>query len=372
MNVTQNSAKTELLGLPRESLGAFFTAAGERPFRAAQLMKWLYHRGVTEFEAMTDLSRAVRAMLAQSATVELPRVVGDQYAADGTRKWLLQLHDGNVIETVFIPESGRGTLCISSQVGCALTCTFCATARQGFSRNLGAAEVVAQLMVADRALRESGGGRSAITNVVLMGMGEPLLNFGNVVAAMRIMLDDHGYGLSKRRVTLSTSGLVPAMDRLADTLDVSLAVSLHAPNNALRDHLVPLNRKYPIEELLAACRRYLRHKHRRETVTFEYVMLEGVNDSEAHARELITLLRDLPAKVNLIPFNPFTGARYRRSSTETILRFGAQLQGAGIVTVTRRPRGEDIDAACGQLVGKVADRSRRARYFARQEEKPAA
>ncbi|WP_018231441.1 bifunctional tRNA (adenosine(37)-C2)-methyltransferase TrmG/ribosomal RNA large subunit methyltransferase RlmN [Thioalkalivibrio thiocyanodenitrificans] len=366
------SAKSNLLGMTRQQLEGFFADMGEKPFRAVQVMKWIHQHGVADFAAMTDLSKTLRERLALMAEVRAPDVVYDQGASDGTHKWLLRLDDGNCIETVFIPEKDRGTLCISSQVGCALDCTFCSTARQGFNRNLTRAEIIGQLWLANRRLTPApaADGRTpprVVSNVVLMGMGEPLLNFDAVVDAMRLMLDDNAYGLSKRRVTLSTSGIVPAMDRLKKTLDVALAVSLHAPNDALRDQLVPINRKYPVAELLAACRRYVREERHHQRITFEYVMLEGVNDSPAHARELIRLLRDVPCKVNLIPFNPFPETRYSRSSDAAIARFQDMLAQAGYTTITRRTRGDDIDAACGQLVGKVADRSRRELRFARLE-----
>lgn len=360
--------KPNLLGYSRQDLIGFFDAWGERPFRASQITKWIHQRGVIDFDSMTDLSRALRERLVRETEMRLPQVESEQRSTDGTRKWLLRLADGNAIETVFIPEEDRGTLCISSQVGCALDCTFCSTARQGFNRNLGADEIIAQLWIARRALDESPKSRT-VTNVVLMGMGEPLLNFEPVVTAIRIMQDDLAYGLGKRRVTLSTSGYVPGLDKLKQAVDVSLAVSLHAPNDALRNRLVPINRKYPIAELLAASRRYLRENDRKQRVTFEYVMLDGVNDSETHARELVALLRDYPAKVNLIPFNPFPGAGYERSSASRIDRFRKILLDSGINTITRKTRGDDIDAACGQLVGRVDDRSHRTMHFKRLEQR---
>lgn len=359
------STKPNLLGFSRARLEAFFAARAEAPFRASQVIKWIHARGVTDFNAMTNLSLKLRATLREDCEIAVPECASEQVSADGTMKWLLRLDDQNAIETVFIPEPGRGTLCVSSQVGCALDCTFCATARQGFNRNLTAAEIVGQLWFAKQALAARSGDDVGITNVVMMGMGEPLLNFENVVDALRLMIDDHAYGLGKRKVTLSTSGLVPAIDKLKDAIDVSLAVSLHAPNDELRTQLVPLNRKYPIAPLLAACRRYVAGKERKVVVTFEYVMLDAVNDSESHAHELAGLLRGLPAKVNLIPFNPFAGSLYRRSSEGAVNRFRTILQEKGIVTVTRRPRGEDIDAACGQLAGQVRDRSHRAAHFVR-------
>jgi 23S rRNA (adenine2503-C2)-methyltransferase len=358
MSMTLSSQpKVNLLGLDRAGLEAFFVSQGEKSFRATQLMQWIHQLGCEDFDGMTNLGKSLRQRLKDTAEVHTPEVVLEQQSGDGTWKWLLRLDSGNCIETVFIPESSRGTLCVSSQVGCALECSFCSTAKQGFNRNLSVAEIIAQVMIANRAL---GGGREkrVITNVVLMGMGEPLLNFDNVVTAINIMLDDFAYGLSKRRVTLSTSGVVPALDRLREVSDVSLAVSLHAPNDELRNQLVPLNRKYPIAELLAACRRYIAgHTHR--AVTFEYVMLEGVNDSLQHARDLVKLLRGIPSKVNLIPFNPFPGSGYRRSSQATIDAFRDVLMAAGLTTITRRTRGDDIDAACGQLAGRVMDRTKR-------------
>ncbi len=346
-----------LLDTDRRGVADFLTHHGEVSFRAAQLTQWIHQRGVTDFAVMSDLSKALRAKLGEIAEVRVPELIHEQRARDGTRKWLLRLADGNAIETVFIPEPGRGTLCISSQVGCALDCTFCATAQQGFNRNLGVAEIIGQLWLARRFLNADGHGGRAVTNVVLMGMGEPLLNFNNVVSALGIMQDDLAYGLSKRRVTLSTAGVVPAMDRLAEVSDVSLAVSLHAPNDALRNEIVPLNRKYPIAELLGACQRYVGGGRRR--ITFEYVMLAGINDTAAHARELARLLEGVPSKINLIPFNPFPAARYRRSDEATILCFQDILNRAGYTTITRRTRGGDIDAACGQLVGRVDDRTKR-------------
>lgn len=359
------AAKTNLLGLEPEVLKRFFAELGEKPFRAGQVLQWMHRYGVDNFEAMTNLGKALRTRLAEVAEIRAPEVVIDQLAADGTRKWLLRLADGNCIETVFIPETSRGTLCVSSQVGCTLNCAFCSTGHQGFSRNLGTHEIVAQLWVANRLLGAAEAGERRVTNVVFMGMGEPLLNFDRVVSAIRIMLDDNAYGLSKRRVTVSTAGLVPLIDELRDTLGVSLAVSLHATNDPLRDELVPLNRKYPIAVLLDACRRYVVNQpHRR--VTFEYIMLDGVNDTDAHARELAALLRDVPSKINLIPFNPFPEGRFQRSSHTRLERFRKILMDAGFTTITRRTRGDDIDAACGQLAGRVEDRTRRAERLAKR------
>jgi 23S rRNA (adenine2503-C2)-methyltransferase len=353
-----NAPRQNLLDLDRQGLADYFTALGEQPFRAAQVLQWIHHYGAENFDAMTNLSKVLRERLKQCAEIRAPEIALDQRSDDGTRKWLLRLDDGNCIETVFIPDEGRGTLCVSSQVGCALDCSFCATGKQGFNRNLTVAEIIGQVWVANKALGRDPKGERIITNVVMMGMGEPLLNFDNVVSAMNIMLDDLGYGLSKRRVTLSTAGVVPALDRLKELSPVSLAVSLHAPNDALRDELVPLNKKYPISELMDACRRYVEDETRR-TITFEYVMLDGVNDSPELARQLVQLLKGMPAKVNLIPFNPFPGMRYQRSRPEAIERFRSILMEADLITLTRKTRGDDIDAACGQLAGRVQDRTKR-------------
>ena len=361
------SEKINLLDFNSEDLKAFFLERGEKPFRATQVIKWIHQFGVNNFDQMSNVSKALREELKNIAEIRPPEVAIDDKSEDGTHKWLIRLDDGNCIETVFIPEDGRGTLCISSQVGCALDCTFCSTARQGFNRNLTVAEIIGQLWLAKRILQPNTDSDRIISNVVMMGMGEPLLNFENVVKAMELMLDDNAYGLSKRRVTLSTSGVVPALDRLADRIDVTLAISLHAPNDALRDQLVPVNRKYPIKQLLASCMRYLDGKASREKITIEYVMLDGINDSDDNARELTTLLKDVPAKVNLIPFNPFPETRYKRSSNNRIHRFRDILEASGMVVMTRKTRGDDIDAACGQLAGKVNDKSRRNIHFARIE-----
>ena len=351
--------KINLLDLNRADMEAFFLEMGEKAFRATQVLKWLHQYGVTSFDEMTNLGKALRAKLAEHAEIRAPEVVVDQRSADGTHKWLLRLDSGNSVETVFIPERGRGTLCVSSQVGCALACSFCSTGRQGFNRNLSVAEIIGQVWVANKALGRDPKGERIISNVVLMGMGEPLLNFDNVVKAMDLMMDDFAYGLSKRRVTLSTSGVVPALEKLKQTSDVALALSLHAPNDALRDELVPLNKKYPIREVLDACTRYIGSLDSRRKITMEYVMLDGVNDTDQHARELVKLLRGVPAKVNLIPFNPFPETQYRRSTPARIDRFRDILQKGGLITITRKTRGDDIDAACGQLVGKVMDRTKR-------------
>jgi 23S rRNA (adenine2503-C2)-methyltransferase len=353
-----------LMDYDMNMLRVWFGQIGEKPFHAGQVVSWIHQRGILDFEAMSDLSKSLRKWLLEHTSTTLPFVAGAELSHDGTRKWLLEVaggprnQPGNLIEMVFIPEETRGTLCISSQVGCGLDCSFCATARQGFNRNLTTSEIIGQLWLARKLLDEAGVGAGAITNVVMMGMGEPLLNLGNVLPAVNLMMDDHAYGLSKRRVTVSTAGVVPAIDRLRQHTDVALAVSLHAANDALRNELVPINRKFPLAELLAACRRYVEGQQRRR-ITFEYVMLAGVNDSLVHARELATLLEGVPSKINLIPFNPFPGIGYQRSSDEDALKFGEYLLKRGYVATIRKTRGDDIAAACGQLAGKVADRSHR-------------
>lgn len=353
---------TNLLDLDQAQLAGFFTEMGEKPFRAKQLLRWMHHFGETDFANMNDLSKVLREKLGEKAEIRPPALLLEQASRDGTRKWLLDVGVGNGIETVFIPEDNRGTLCISSQVGCALACTFCSTGRQGFNRNLSVAEIIGQLWWANKALGRDPKGERVISNVVMMGMGEPLTNFDNVVTAMSLMLDDSAYGLSRRRVTLSTSGIVPAMDRLRERLPVALAVSLHAPNDALRDVLVPINQKYPLKELMAACERYLQAAPR-DFITFEYVMLDGVNDRPEHAHELVRLVRDVPCKLNLIPFNPFPMSGYERSKPEAIRAFRDILMEAGLLVTTRKTRGDDIDAACGQLAGRVQDKTRRAQRF---------
>ncbi|AUN94082.1 23S rRNA (adenine(2503)-C(2))-methyltransferase RlmN [Pseudazoarcus pumilus] len=363
------SAPVNLLDFDSDALVAWFAGRGEKPFRARQVMRWIHRDGCDDFAAMTDVAKSLRAKLGECATIRAPQPVRDSVSNDGTRKWLLDVGNGNAVETVFIPEAHRGTLCVSSQAGCALDCAFCSTGKQGFNRNLSAGEIIGQLWLANRLLgaaREAATDLDAgekdngriISNVVMMGMGEPLANFDSVVTALRLMLDDNAYGLSRRRVTVSTSGIVPAMDRLRDECPVALAVSLHAPDDALRDRLVPINKKYPLAQLMAACRRYL-ERAPRDFITFEYVMLDGVNDHDADARKLVELVRDVPCKFNLIPFNPFPGSEFRRSGSERIRRFAEVLIEAGIVTTTRRTRGEDVDAACGQLAGQVQDRTRR-------------
>ena len=379
-----------LLDFDVAQLTAWFAEHGEKPFRARQVLRWIYKAGESDFDAMSDLAVSLREKLKQIACVRAPKVMREELSDDGTRKWLLDMGTGNAVETVYIPEGDRGTLCVSTQAGCALDCSFCSTGKQGFNRNLGVAEIIGQLWWANRQLGKDSAsdtlprsgrlreealaalpapdgsaapcqgryGNWKISNVVLMGMGEPLLNYDNTVSALRLMLDDHAYGLSRRRVTVSTSGIVPAMDRLRDECPVALAVSLHAPNDKLRDVLVPINQKYPLKELLAACKRYL-ERAPRDFITFEYVLLDGVNDSVQQAHELMRLVRDVPCKFNLIPFNPFPQAHYRRSRPEAIQRFRDVLMQADIVTTTRKVRGDDIAAACGQLAGQVQDKTRR-------------
>lgn len=357
--------KLNLLGLSQAQLKAWLLENGEQAFRAQQIIKWIHVEGITDFSLMTNLSKALRQKLSDLCEIRPPELLSEHFASDGTRKWLFKVEGGSAIETVYIPEPDRATLCVSSQVGCSLNCRFCHTAQQGFQRNLTSSEIIGQLWYAVRKLTEDNclkGGDRAITNIVFMGMGEPLLNFDNVVSAIHLMLDDLAYGLSKRRVTVSTSGVAPGIDELAKVTDVALALSLHAPNDTLRTELVPINKKYPIKEVLAACRRYLGDDKRRR-ITMEYVMLAGVNDKPEHARELINTLKGTPSKVNLIPFNPFVGTQYARSDRATIERFQEILMEAGIITMTRKTRGDDIDAACGQLAGQVNDRTRRSRVF---------
>ena len=366
-----NGAKTNLFDLDRVGLEDFFEQVlGEKRYRAHQVMKWIHHKYVTDFDGMTDLGKVLRAKLVEHAEVRVPEVIFDKASADGTHKWLLGMDPKNAIETVFIPAEGRGTLCVSSQVGCALNCQFCSTATQGFNRNLSTAEIIGQVWVAARHLGNLPHQKRRLTNVVMMGMGEPLANFDNVVRAMSIMRDDLGYGLANKRVTLSTAGMVPMIDRLGEVSDVSLAVSLHAPNDALRSSIVPLNKKYPIAELMDAAKRYALRK-KGTSVTFEYTLMKGVNDRPEHARELARLMRQFDnavqmkdaAKVNLIPFNPFPGTRFERPADEDVYLFQKQLQAARVLTTVRRTRGDDIDAACGQLKGQVMDRTRRQAAF---------
>ncbi|MCG5073480.1 23S rRNA (adenine(2503)-C(2))-methyltransferase RlmN [Paraburkholderia tagetis] len=373
-----SSSTVNLLDFDAQGLVAYCESLGEKPFRAKQLQRWIHQYNAADFDGMTDLAKSLREKLKGRASIGMPGIISDNVSSDGTRKWLVDVGNGNAVETVFIPEETRGTLCVSSQAGCAVNCRFCSTGKQGFSRNLSTAEIIGQLRMAEFALRasllgEAGGratggegkGERVVTNVVMMGMGEPLLNYDAVVPAMRLMLDDNAYGLSRRRVTLSTSGVVPMMDRLGADLPVALAVSLHAPNDALRDELVPLNRKYPLRELMAACQRYLLVAPR-DFITFEYCMLDGVNDTEEHARQLLAVTRDVPCKFNLIPFNPFPESGLLRSKSEQIKRFAQILMDAGVVTTVRKTRGDDIDAACGQLAGEVKDRTRLAERTARK------
>ncbi|MAL03315.1 MAG: 23S rRNA (adenine(2503)-C(2))-methyltransferase RlmN [Arenimonas sp.] len=374
--VNEAVAKTNLLDLDREGMERFFADIGEKRFRAHQVMKWIYHQHVTDFAEMTDVGKALRARLEAVAEIRPPNVLFDKPSADGTHKWLLGMDAGNAIEAVFIPDKGRGTLCVSSQVGCGLNCQFCSTATQGFNRNLSTAEIIGQVWVASKHLGNKTHLNRKLTNVVMMGMGEPLLNFDNVVRAMSLMRDDLGFGLANKRVTLSTSGLVPMIDRLAEESDVSLAVSLHAPNDELRTELIPLNKKYPVAELMESCVRYLRRKKKGDSVTFEYTLMKGVNDSPATARELAKLMKSFSnkmqyadaGKVNLIPFNPFPGTRFERSGEEEIRAFQKILLDAGVLAMVRRTRGDDIDAACGQLKGQVMDRTRRQSEFKRKLE----
>ena len=365
MSLNAGIAKINLLGLDKKSLESFFLEMGEKPYRAQQLLKWIHFNGVQDFHAMTNISKNLREKLAATVEISLPQVIYENIATDRTYKWLLRLNDGNCIETVFIPEKTRGTLCISSQVGCILNCDFCSTGKQGFNRNLSTAEIISQLWIAVRKLSQANGIHDhAITNVVMMGMGEPLLNFDNVIPALNLMLDDFAYGLSKRRVTVSTAGVVPAMYQLREVSNVALAVSLHAPNDELRNKIVPLNRKYPLKELMSACREYFKNDRRR-SITMEYVMLAKINDTPEHARQLIKLLTGVRAKMNLIPFNPFPHTSYQRSDADTINHFRDILLKAGLNTTIRRTRGEDIDAACGQLVGQVKDRTQRHERYLR-------
>jgi len=359
------TAKVNLLGLDRKGLQSFFTTLGEKPYRADQVLKWIHFNGVTDFNAMTNLSKTLRLQLIEIAEITTPHILFEKQASDGTYKFLLQLKDGNCIETVFIPEKTRGTLCISSQVGCILNCDFCSTGKQGFNRNLSTAEIISQLWIAVRKLSLLDGQHDhAVTNVVMMGMGEPLLNLDNVLPALNLMLDDCAYGLSKYRVTVSTAGVIPAMQQLREHTDVALAVSLHAPNDELRNEIVPLNKKYPLKELMSVCRDYFKNEPRR-SVTMEYVMLAGVNDTPMHAKQLLKILKDVPAKLNLIPFNPFPHTTYKRSSDTAIQQFKEILQDKFHTTV-RKTRGEDIDAACGQLVGEVKDKTRRKERYLRE------
>ncbi|MFZ6672424.1 23S rRNA (adenine(2503)-C(2))-methyltransferase RlmN [Undibacterium sp. Xuan67W] len=357
------TALTNLLDLDPAQLIAYCGELGEKPFRAKQLQRWIHQFGASNFEEMSDLAKSLREKLSTRAFIAAPAIISDHTSTDGTRKWLLDVGQGNAVETVFIPEENRGTLCISTQAGCAVNCRFCSTGKQGFNRNLSVGEIIGQLWMAEFLLRQTKGippgpkGERQITNVVMMGMGEPLLNFEPTVTALRLMLDDNAYGLSRRRVTLSTSGVVPMIDKLSQECAVALAVSLHASNDALRDSLIPLNKKHPLQELMAACKRYLEFAPR-DFITFEYCMLDGVNDTDQHARELLQLVKNVPCKFNLIPFNPFPESGLKRSANPRIKAFAQVLMDAGLVTTIRKTRGDDIDAACGQLAGEVQDRTR--------------
>tara|TARA_R100001440_G_scaffold14959_4_gene25339 strand:- start:83433 stop:84617 length:1185 start_codon:yes stop_codon:yes gene_type:complete len=358
--MTAPSEKVNLLGLPKAKMEAFFESMGEKKFRATQMLQWIHQHGVDDFDQMTNVSRVLREKLAEVAEIRGPEVVLDETSKDGTRKWIMRMDSGNSVETVLIPDGQRGTLCVSSQIGCSLDCTFCSTGKRGFNRNLSAAEIIGQVWVARRAFMPfDQKADRPITNVVMMGMGEPLLNFDNVVDAMNLMMEDLAYGISKRRVTLSTSGVVPALDRLGEVTDVSIAISLHAPNDELRNELVPINKKYPIAELLAATRRYLARLPDKRKATIEYTVIAGVNDKLEHAHELVRVLKDLPCKINLIPFNPFPESDFKRPKIQATRRFQSILNEGGFVTTVRTTRGDDIDAACGQLVGKFEDRTRR-------------
>jgi len=360
-------ARANLLDFDRDGMRDFFAGLGEKPYRADQVMKWIYHRLESDFGAMTDLGKSLREKLPEVAVVAPPKALLDKASSDGTRKWLLGMDAGNAVETVYIPEPTRGTLCVSSQIGCGLNCTFCSTGTQGFNRNLAASEIIGQVWHAAKQLGNVTHQQRRITNVVMMGMGEPLLNFDNVVKAMSLMRDDLGFGLASKRVTLSTAGVVPMIDKLGEVADVSLAVSLHAPNDELRTQLVPLNKRWGINELLDACARYAARKPR-ATITFEYTLMKGINDTQVLAKQLVKLMRRLPGKVNLIPFNPFPGTQYERSDETVIRDFQTILLNAGVQAMVRRTRGEDIDAACGQLKGRVADRTRRHAEFQRRVE----
>ncbi|MCB1692417.1 MAG: 23S rRNA (adenine(2503)-C(2))-methyltransferase RlmN [Pseudomonadales bacterium] len=364
--MTLTATRRNLLGESRKGLESLLEELGEKPWRATQIQKWIHHRFVDSFDDMTDISKRLRTKLAEISEITEPPVITERISEDGTRKWLMRSLSGSAVETVFIPEPGRGTLCVSSQVGCALDCRFCSTGKQGFNSNLTSAEIIGQLRVATRRLAAVYPDRPrVVTNVVMMGMGEPLLNFDNVTTAVELMMDDNGYGISKRRVTISTAGVVPAIYRLADTTDASLAISLHAPTDELRNHLVPINKKYNIAELLTACRRYAENFGEKRTVTIEYTLLDGVNDQPEHAAQLATLLADFPCKINLIPFNPFPGSEFRRPSLIAVRKFQDRLVRAGFSVTVRTTRGQDIQAACGQLVGEVQDKTRRQERYRR-------
>lgn len=358
----KETSRTNLLGMTPVQLASYFEEIGEKPFRATQVLKWMHQQGVESFDEMTNISKSLRQKLNEQAEIREPEVVSQDTSKDGTRKWVIRVDGGSCVETVLIPEGDRGTLCVSSQVGCSLNCSFCSTGKQGFNRNLSAAEIIGQVRIAIKSFGAMDpANKRVVTNVVMMGMGEPLMNFERVVSAMTLMMEDNAYGLSKRRVTLSTAGVVPAIDKLGEVLDVSLAVSLHAPNDELRDVLVPVNKKYPIKELIDACNRYLEKLNDKRVITIEYTMMEGINDLPEHAHQLAKLLKKVPCKLNIIPFNPFPNSGYKRPKAAAIEHFKNTMHKAGIRTTVRRTRGEEIDAACGQLVGMVDDRTRRTR-----------
>ncbi len=362
--MTESTTKVNLLGMSPAKLEAFFDEIGEKRFRATQVLKWIHQLGATSFDEMTNISKALREKLNKIAEIRDPEVVLENVSKDGTRKWVIRTDGGSCVEAVLIPENGRATLCVSSQIGCALDCSFCSTGKQGFNRNLSAAEIIGQVRIAIRSFGPfDPSGDRRVTNVVLMGMGEPLMNFDNVVDAIHLMMEDNAYCLSKRRVTLSTAGVVPAIDKLGEVTDVSLAVSLHAPNDELRNQLVPINKRYPINELIDACNRYLSGLNDKRVATVEYTLIAGVNDQPEHARQLVKVLRRLPSKLNLIPFNPFPNSGYERPSDSAILAFKQVMLNGGVLTTVRKTRGEDVDAACGQLVGQVADRTRRSQKY---------
>ncbi|MBE9398650.1 23S rRNA (adenine(2503)-C(2))-methyltransferase RlmN [Pontibacterium sp. N1Y112] len=362
--MTESTTKVNLLGMSPAKLEAFFDEIGEKRFRATQVLKWIHQLGATSFDEMTNISKALREKLSKIAEIRDPEVVLENVSKDGTRKWVIRTDGGSCVEAVLIPENGRATLCVSSQIGCALDCSFCSTGKQGFNRNLSAAEIIGQVRIAIRSFGPfDPSGDRRVTNVVLMGMGEPLMNFDNVVDAIHLMMEDNAYCLSKRRVTLSTAGVVPAIDKLGEVTDVSLAVSLHAPNDELRDQLVPINKRYPINELIDACNRYLSGLNDKRVATVEYTLIAGVNDQPEHARQLVKVLRRLPSKLNLIPFNPFPNSGYERPSDSAILAFKQVMLNGGVLTTVRKTRGDDVDAACGQLVGQVADRTRRSQKY---------
>ncbi len=365
-----SQAKVNLLGMSPTKMEAFFAQLGEKPFRARQLLKWIHQRGVINFDDMTDMSKSLRAKLAEVAEIRPPEMLSQADSKDGTRKWIIRVGDDSMVEAVYIPEGERGTLCVSSQVGCSLDCSFCSTGKQGFQRDLTASEIIGQVWLANESFDSFGLTKSrAVTNVVMMGMGEPLLNFDNVVDAMTLMMDDNAYGISKRRVTLSTSGVVPALDKLAEVSDASLAISLHAPTDELRNTLVPVNKKYPIAELLRSAQDYIGGQaDKRRTVTVEYTLIAGINDQPEHAQQLATLLTDFPCKINLIPFNPFPGSDYQRPSKNAVQRFWESLNRAGFVVTVRKTRGDDIDGACGQLVGNFKDKTRRSERYKKRIE----